>query len=72
MITNFVETVGWIVIGIGIVFLLALIYTLPVWVLWNWLCPKLFNLSQISILEAFGLLLLTGFLFRSSGKSSKD
>ena len=58
---------GVALIGLAIVGL-AVLYTLPVWLLWNWLMPRLFSLPTLSLLDAFGLNLLTGFLFRSGGK----
>jgi hypothetical protein len=37
--------------------------SLPTWLLWNWLMPELFGLPSINFFQAFGLLLLSGFLF---------
>jgi hypothetical protein len=34
--------------------------------LWNWLMPKLFNLSQIDIYQAMGLNFLSNILFKSN------
>ena len=42
---------------------LAVIVTLPVWLIWNWIVPKLFGLPELSLAQALGLLLLTGLLF---------
>lgn len=36
--------------------------------LWNWLCPDLFGLPEISFLQAWGLTTLTTILFKSSSK----
>lgn len=69
---EFAEIIGWIIIGAGIVVLVALLFMIPTWLLWNWLCPKLFGLPRVSLLESLGLLLLTGFLFRSSSSRGKD
>jgi len=66
------EKIGWVFIGALIAIAVAFIFMIPTWLLWNWLCPKLFGLPEISLLESLGLLLLTGFLFRSSSSSSKD
>jgi pilus assembly protein TadC len=35
---------------------------IPIWLLWNWLMPYIFNLPELSIFQAFGLVALTGFL----------
>lgn len=53
-----------VVLGLAAVAVLfAGIATVPTWALWNWLMPLLFQLPAISISQAFGLLLLSGFLF---------
>ena len=65
---SFAEVVGYIVLGALVICGIALLYTIPTYLLWNWLMPKLFNFSRITILQSLGLLLLTGFLFRSSHK----
>jgi hypothetical protein len=62
------KIVGYVAIIVGLILLVALLFTIPVWLLWNWLCPLLFGLPKITILQSFGLMLLTGFLFRSSGR----
>jgi len=52
-------------------FVLALVCSLPVYWLWNWVCPEIFGLREITWLQALGLSLLCSFLFKSSN-SSKD
>lgn len=55
------------ILGVAaLVFGLALLFALPTWILWNWLMPAIFKLPEISIFQAFGLLLLSGFLFKPS------
>lgn len=44
----------------------ALIVSLPVMWLWNWLMPSLFALPVITWKQALGLSLLCGFLFKGS------
>ena len=46
--------------------LLSLVLAFPVMWLWNWLMPMLFKLPTVTWVEALGLNLLCGFLFRSS------
>ena len=48
----------------------AVLYALPVWLIWNYLMPRLFGLPILTILDAFLLNVLTGILFR--GKEKKD
>jgi len=55
-----------ILIIIGLIILAALLFTLPLQILWNWLMPYLFNLPIISFWQAFGLNMLAGILFRSN------
>jgi len=52
----------WMVVIAGI---FAAAVSLPTWLLWNWLMPGVFGLPSISLVQAFGLLLLSGFLFGS-------
>lgn len=44
----------------------AFLLSLLVWLLWNWLMPELFGLKTITWLQALGLSVLSGCLFRSS------
>lgn len=47
-------------------FLIAAMMSLPVMLLWDWLMPKIFGLPEITWFQAWGLLWLTGILFRPS------
>ena len=42
------------IIGGGIFMFCALV-SLPFWLMWNWLIPDIFGLSEITLLQAFGL-----------------
>jgi putative flippase GtrA len=58
---------------VGVLVLWTLLVTLPVQLLWNWLCPVLFGLPKISFLQTMGLLLLVNFIFnRNGGKAKQD
>ncbi len=46
----------------------ALLYALPVWLIWNYLMPRLFALPNLSIIDAFLLNVLVGILFRGKEK----
>lgn len=52
-------------------FLIAAFMSLPVMLLWDWLMPTIFGLPEITWFQAWGLLWLTGILFRPS-VSRKD
>jgi hypothetical protein len=56
---------------IGYVVIIAVIMALPIWILWNWLMPVIFNLPTINIFQALGLSLLSGCLFGSRSKKSE-
>lgn len=58
-------------LGIGLIVVLAVLYALPVMLLWNWLMPLLFGLPKVTFLQALGLSLLSNFLFKSSNTCSK-
>ena len=54
-----------------VVFGFAMLVSIPVWLLWNWLCPVLFGLPSVTLLQALGLSLLSGFLFRGNKSTTK-
>ena len=45
--------------------LIAVIATLPAWLLWNWIAVSVFALPEMSFLQTFGLLLLLSLLIGS-------
>lgn len=53
------------------VFAMILLYSLPVYFLWNWLIPEIFGLKVITFWQALGLTTLCSFLFKSYQTSSK-
>ena len=58
------------VIGVvACVVFFALVSSIIVMLLWNWLMPVLFGLKTITWLQAFGLSFLCGMLFKSSNTS---
>lgn len=66
------KIVGTVVLIIAVVAAFAVILALPTMLLWNWLMPEIFGLPTIGFFQALGLLLLSGFLLKSSSSSSKD
>jgi hypothetical protein len=48
----------------------ALVYAVPVMLLWDWLMPTLFNLGTITLMQAWGLGFLANLLF-GGPKASK-
>jgi len=56
-------------IGIGIFIILVIaLYVFVVMELWNWLMPKLFDITTINYWEAGGIVLLCKLLFSGGGK----
>ena len=55
-------------IAAGILLLVGIsaFMSLPVMLLWDWLMPTLFNLKEITWFQAWGLMFLTGLLFKSN------
>jgi hypothetical protein len=61
-----------IIAGIGILFVVAALMSLPVMLLWDWLMPTIFGLPEITWFQAWGLLFLCGLLFKSHITAKKD
>ena len=57
---------------IGLIMLVAMLFGLPLQILWNLLMPELFSLPYISFWQACGLNLIAGILFRSNVTIKKD
>ena len=60
------STLEGILAVIGLIMLVALLFGLPLQILWNLLMPELFSLPYISFWQACGLNLIAGILFRSN------
>lgn len=67
------ETAIQIVLGVilGLLLLagLSLIGAIPLYFLWNWLMPTIFGLSSVTFFQSWGLVWLTGILFKSNCSS---
>lgn len=60
------SVVEGILVVIGLIMLVAMLFGLPLQILWNLLMPELFSLPYISFWQACGLNLIAGILFRSN------
>ena len=58
--------------SIVLLIVIAAIMSLPVMLLWNWLMPLIFGLTEITWFQAWGLLFLCGSLFKSNISAAKD
>jgi hypothetical protein len=54
-------------LGLAFAVVFALVFGLLVKLLWNWLMPALFGLSEISYWQAFGIVILAKILFSGFG-----
>ena len=69
MKNNVFETILMI---IGLIVLAAILFALPLQILWNWLMPQIFNLPMVTFWQAFGLNMLAGILFRTNVNIKND
>jgi hypothetical protein len=63
------STLGWLIITAGFILIGAVIYALPLWLVWNWTIPRLFSGPHLSILDAFLLNILAGILLKSKSEN---
>jgi len=60
-------------IAITVFIFMGLLFSIPLWILWNWLMPDIFGLPTITIIQSFGLQLLLTLLYPKPIEfSSKD
>ncbi len=57
--------------SLGVIFILGVISAIPVFFLWNWLMPLLFNLPSVTFFQAMGLSILCSCLFKNTVTSTK-
>jgi hypothetical protein len=58
------KTIESIATFLGLIAIVIVILGYPVMLLWNWLMPELFGLSEITFWQAIGLNILCTILFR--------
>ena len=56
---------------IGILGMVALILGVPLMLLWNWLMPDIFGLTEITFWQAVGLNFLSSILFKTTYTTKK-
>jgi hypothetical protein len=59
-------------IVMGLLLLSAIILAFPTMFLWNWLMPRIFGVTQITLYEAMGINFLTHILFKSNVTIKRD
>lgn len=63
------QIIGVAILAILTVAILSLIFSIPVWLLWNWVAVTVIGLKEITLIQALGLSLLSSILFKSSSSS---
>ena len=63
------DFIVYLLVTIAYIAVFALIFSLPIMWLWNWLMPVIFGLTKITWLQALGLSVLSGFFFREGNKN---
>ena len=53
-------------IVVGLLILSAIILAFPTMLLWNWLMPNIFGLTEITLYQAMGINFLSNILFKSN------
>lgn len=52
------QQLGFLIGALAVGFLASVVMAWPVKWLWNWLCPEIFGLPEISAVQAWGLVFL--------------
>jgi hypothetical protein len=69
---EFTKLFGTIVVGLAAIVLLSFLLSWPVYMLWNGcLVGAVRGVSEVTWLQAWGITVLFGFLFKSSNTNSK-
>jgi hypothetical protein len=58
------STIESIALFLGTIAIIVVLLGYPVMLLWNWLIPELFGLSEVTFWQAIGLNILCTILFR--------
>lgn len=69
---KFIETLSIVMVFLVTSLFVVLLLSWPFQLLWNWLMPTIFGLTKITILQAAGLLLLSGFIFKSDTQDKNN
>lgn len=71
---KFLAAVAVSIGAIVLVCFIAVVCSIPTWLLWNWVVPDITKgaVTEINLLQALGLNILCGILFKSSSSGSKN
>jgi len=57
---------GVVVSVILLMIVTSLIFTIPLYFLWNWIAPLVFGLPKLTLIQTWGLGILFGLLFKTN------
>jgi hypothetical protein len=66
------NTIESVATFLGLLAILIVLLGYPVMLLWNWLIPEIFGLSEITFWQAIGINVLCTILFRPNINIKKD
>ena len=67
------QTLWIILVGLIVFFILGMVLSIPLCLLWNWLMPHIFGLPKLTLIESFGLSVLISLLSpRKLGLPNKE
>lgn len=70
---TFVSIIGLLSAAVGLIVFFGLLFSLPVMLLWNaCLVPAIPGIAQVSWLQAWGILILCGLLFKPTVSNKSE
>lgn len=69
---KFINTLIIVMVYLVTLLFVVLLLSWPFQLLWNWLMPTIFGLTKITILQAGGLLFLSGFIFKDKVQTKNN
>lgn len=67
-----IDWISTMLVVFTFVWIIVFIYSIPLYFMWNWLVPDIFNLPTITFLQAIGLNILFNILFRPTSIPSSN
>ena len=64
--------IATVILGLALIVFISFLLALPVMLLWDAVIPAIFQLPEITWLQAWGLSLLCGLLFKSHITKNKE
>ena len=70
--TRFTLASATLFFGAGVIIIACMLFSLPAYLLWNWLMPTLFGFPTLTIWQTFGLMILCKILFGNTYFRKED